>query len=82
MKLMNMYPETMKMSSIDKWEGMDEWLEDVAKTCLAHMHYTEDADPEALNVDDFGLLEIERAFLTLYALYKKGELPQPKEQLN
>ena len=59
-------------------EGAEEWLHSLAHTCIAHMKFVEEqekADPTGLSVDDYGLLELERGFLTLYALHKKGELP-------
>ena len=57
----------------------EQWLEAIAQTCLAHMHFVEDAGAEDLDYDDYGLLEIERGFLTLYALHKKGALPTNEE---
>lgn len=56
-------------------EETEQWLESVVQTCLAHMHYMEDADPKDITFEDEGLLELERAIVTLYALHKKGALP-------
>jgi len=58
----------------------EQWLEAIAQTCLAHMHYMEDNPVQDLDYDDYGLLELERGFLTLYALHKKGALPSNEER--
>lgn len=58
--------------------GLDEWLKELASTCVEHMRYLdemEDEDPAGLSVEDYSMLELERGFLTLYAHYTKGGLP-------
>lgn len=66
---------------LDK-EEFNYWLKEMAETCLAHMYFMEqaelsstDAEANGLGADDYGLLELERGFLALYSLYKKGSLP-------
>lgn len=59
-------------------DDTEEFLEAVAKQALEHMKYMEleqVTNPEALTVDDFGLLKIEQAYLILYALHTKGAIP-------
>lgn len=58
--------------------SLEDWLKVIAETCIEHMKYIElmeDEHPEGLTVDDYGLLELERAYLTLYALHTKGAIP-------
>ncbi len=50
-------------------------LEIAAHTCLAHMHYVEDAPKEEQTPDDQGLYNLEQLFLVLYSYYKKGDVP-------
>ncbi len=59
-------------------EELHKWLGVIADTCVAHMKYIEDledTDPSSLNEGDYGILELERGFLVLYALQTKGGLP-------
>ena len=64
-------------------EELNDWLRVIAETCVAHMKFVEDKgeeDPEALTEEDYGLLELERGFLVLYALQTKGGLPVQVKQ--
>ena len=58
--------------------ALDDWYRILAETCIEHMKYVahmEEHDPTALTVDDYGLLELERGYLALYAERTKGGLP-------
>lgn len=57
----------------------ERWLKTVAETCLAHMKHVERSNPEDLEHDDHGLYTLDKAFLTLYALYVKGDIPRTKK---
>lgn len=64
-------------------EEMQVWLETIAETCLAHMKHVESLEEGQVSVDDEGLVNLETAFLTVYALLKKGGLPPvPANKLN
>lgn len=56
-------------------EDVKDNISDAAQTCIAHMRYMETAAPEELNVDDFGLRELETAFLVLLAIVTTGDVP-------
>ena len=59
-------------------EELNEWLGVIAQSCVAHMQYVEEceaANPKGLDDDDYGMLELERGFLVLYALQTKGGIP-------
>ena len=62
---------------------LNEWLAVIANTCVAHMKFIEDSEAEnskALTDEDYGILELERGFLVLYALQTKGGLPISSEK--
>lgn len=68
----------MDLESAEFDEELNDWLAVIAKTCIAHMKFIEDnekSNPEALTEEDYGILELERGFLVLYALQTKGGLP-------
>ena len=57
---------------------LDIWLRTIAETCILHMKFIEAMEvskPESLTTEDYGVLELERGFLTLYSLHTTGELP-------
>jgi len=57
---------------------IDAWLRTIAETCVLHMKYIEEhqkTNPEALTTEDYGVLELERGFLTLYSFHTRGGLP-------
>ena len=54
----------------------EEWLKQVAETCIAHMKHVEAQAEADVDLDDQGLYQLDKAFLTLYSLYVKGDIPR------
>jgi hypothetical protein len=59
-----------------------EFLRTVAETLLAHRKWYELQSKDDLELDDDGLYQLSEAYLILYALYTKGDIPRNGRGLN
>lgn len=52
------------------------FLHIIAETLLAHRKWFEQAAPEEIDLDSEALYQLSEAYLILYSLYKKGDIPR------